>query len=57
MGWFDNPDRAIKDLHRQAEEAATRAKFAKDPKKAERYRREATRLTKKAAFVRGLRDE
>jgi hypothetical protein len=57
MGWFDNPDRAIKDLHRQAEEAATRAKFAKDPKKAERYRKEATRLTRKAAFVRGLRDE
>lgn len=57
MGWLDNPDRAIKDLHRQAEEAATRAKFTKDPKKADRYRKEATRLTRQAAYVRRLRDE
>lgn len=55
MGWFDRPDKAIDDLHKKAEELATQAKFAK-PERAAQLRREATRLTRKAAFVRGNRE-
>lgn len=56
MGFFDRPDKAIDQLHRKAEDLAAQAKFAK-PERAEQLRREATRLTRKAAFVRGNREE
>lgn len=57
MGFFDRPDKAIDQLHKQAEELATQAKFAKDPKRAAYLRSEATRVTRKAAFVRGNRED
>ncbi len=33
MGFFDRPDKAIDQLHKKAEELATQAKHAKDPKR------------------------
>lgn len=57
MGFFDRPDKAIADLHQKAEDLATQAKHAKDPKRADHLRSEATRLTRKAAFVRGNRED
>lgn len=57
MGFFDRPDKAIDQLHKRAEELATQAKHARDPKRANHLRSEATRLTRKAAFVRGNRED
>lgn len=55
MGFFDRPDKAIDDLHKQAENLAARAKY-ETPEKAAKTRREATRLVRKAAFVRGTKE-
>lgn len=55
MGFYDRPDKAIKDLHNKAHDLATQAKYAK-PEDAAKMRRAATRLVRKAAFVRGTRD-
>lgn len=56
MGFFDQPDKAINDLHNKAEDLASKAKFAK-PEDAAKMRREATRLVRKAAFVRGTKED
>lgn len=56
MGFFDRPDKEISRLHREAEDLASKAKYAK-PDDAARMRAQATRLVKRAAFVRGTRED